>query len=208
MLMQPVKRISEFLFWCLVTYGLLLLPWHGLMDAYRAGFRAVGDVLFHSVGDGGSVHFEKLSDGDRVRDTTLRLTNRTNGTRGSMDIRAAYIAYRPTAFLVALVLATPTPWSRRGWALLWGLVGVGLFVAFRIWLQVFDAMSNGDALSVYVLGPFWKGVLAAMVKVMVHASAMSYLAPACIWILVALRQGDWAVIAAEKKAPVRSKGRS
>ena len=208
MLMRSVKRISEFLFWCLVTYGLLLLPWHGLMDAYRAGFRAVGNVLFHSVGDGGSVYFEKLSDADRVRDTTLRLTNRTNGTRGSMDIRAAYLAYRPTAFLVALVLATPTPWSRRGWALLWGLVGVGVFVAFRIWLQVFDALSNGDALSVYVLGPFGKGVLAAMLKVVVHASTMSYLAPACIWVLVALRRGDWAAITAEKEAGIRSKGRS
>ena len=206
--MQPVKRISGFLFWCLVTYGLLLLPWHGLMNAYRAGFRAVGNVMFHSVSDGGSVYFEKLSDGDRVNDTTLRLTNRTNGTRGSMDIRAAYVAYRPTAFLIALVLATPMPWSRRGWALLWGLVGVGLFVAFRIWLQVFDAMSNGDALSVYVLGSTWKGALVATLKVMVHASTMSYLAPACIWALVAVRRGDWAVITAEKKAPVRSKSRS
>lgn len=206
--MQPVKRISEFLFWCLVTYGLLLLPWHGLMDAYRAGFRAVGDVLFQSVGDGGSVYFEKLSDADRVRDTTLRLTNRTNGTRGSMDIRVAYIAYRPTAFLVALVLATPTPWSRRGWALLWGLLGVGVFVALRIWLQIFNALSNGDALSVYVLGPFGKGVLMAMLKVVVYTPAMSYLAPACIWILVALRRDDWAAITAEKEAGVQSKGRS
>lgn len=208
MLMQPVKRISEFLFWCLVIYGLLLLPWHGLMDAYRAGFRAVGDVLFQSVGDGGSVYFEKLSDADRVRDTTLRLTNRTNGTRGSMDIRAAYIAYRPTAFLVALVLATPTPWSRRGWALLWGLLGVGVFVALRIWLQIFNALSNGDALSVYALGPFGKGVLMAMLKVVVYTPAMSYLAPACIWILVALRRGDWAAITSEKEAGVQSKGRS
>ena len=208
MLMQPVKRISEFLFWCLVTYGLLLLPWHGLMNAYRAGFRAVGNIMFHSVGEGGSVYFEKLSDGDRVHDTTLRLTNRTNGTRGSMDIRASYVAYRPTAFLIALVLATPMPWSRRGWALLWGLVGVGLFVAFRMWLQIFDAMSNGDALSVYVLGSTWKSALVATLKIMDHASAMSYIAPACIWALVAVRRGDWAVITTEKKAPVRSKSRS
>ncbi len=203
--MWPVKRIAGFLFWCLIIHALLLLRWHGLMDAYRFGFRAVGNVLFHSVGDGGSVRFEKLSDADRVRDTTLRLTARRSGTRLSMDIRAAYIGYRPTAFLVALVLATPMPWSRRGRALLWGLVGVSAFVAFRVWLQVVDAFSDIEAMSVYLLSPFWKGVLVTMIKVLAHAPAASYLVPACVWMLVAFRRSDWAAMAPAK---VGSKGTS
>ena len=190
--MSPLKRLSFFFIGCSLVYALLVVPWPGLLDAYRACFRAGGNVLFHSVGSAGSVLFKPIPSGDHARDTTLVLIKRRpHYARGELDIKSVYTGYRPTAFLIALVIATPIPWSRRWRALVWGLVWVNVFVALRVWLRLLDTFSDGNVLALYTFSPFWKSLLQALVKIIVEQPETHYMAPAFIWILVVFRRGEW-----------------
>ena len=189
--MMPLRPVAGFFIRCMLIYGLLIIPWTGAMDAYRWIFRHVGNALFYRVGSAGTVHFEKLSAADHARDTTLRLTNKRVGSSAGMDIKSVYTGYRPTIFMVALVLATPISWSRRGWALMWGLLWVSAFVAFRVWLRIVDAFSNDDVIAIYALGPAWKGAVQALMKILVLSPAPGYIIPAVIWMLVTIRRDDW-----------------
>jgi len=73
--MSPLKRLSLFFLGCSLIYALLVVPWPGLLDGYRALFRAGGNALFSSYGPGGSVHFKSISSADHARDTTLVMGN-------------------------------------------------------------------------------------------------------------------------------------
>ena len=44
--MLPLKRISGVFLRCMIYYGLLIAPWPGVMDGYRAFFRAGGAVAY------------------------------------------------------------------------------------------------------------------------------------------------------------------
>ena len=189
--MLPLKKVSIFFILSSLYYGLSMAPWPGLMDGYRAFFRAGGNLVFRSFGSSGSVAFEPLSSADHEKDTTLVLRKtRPMPVRGEMDITSGYVGYRPTAFLIALVLATPVPWRRRLWALVWGLVLVNAFIAFRMWLALLDAYSEPNALALYSLSPFWKTILKAGMLVVFRAPAAHYLGPMFIWMMVTFRRGD------------------
>lgn len=189
--MFPWKRLSGFFVRCVIWYALLIAPWPGVMDAYRAVFRAAGNRVFQSIGRGGSVSFEPRTSVDHTGDTTLVFTKvRHYRASTDMQVNSAYVGYRPTAFLVALVLASPVPWSRRVVALLVGLVLVTGFVAARVWLQVFDVFTNGDALVLFSPAPWMKQVLRASVLILFRAPAGHYMVPMLIWMVVIYRRGD------------------
>ncbi len=197
--MSPTRNIIKFgllggLYFCLMT-----VPWPGswsgpaphAMDAYRWVFRRVGNVLFARMGDGGSVRFSPLNRELHKPDTSLRVTNRRRNTGGSGEIKAIYMGYRPTAFLLALILATPIPWRRRGYALLWGGLLISVFVLGRTWIRLAAMMSNHDAIRAYEFSGWVKGLLDAFNAVLVRSPAVGYIIPALIWIIVALRHDAW-----------------
>ena len=194
--MSPLKRISGVFLRCMIYYGLLVAPWPGVMDGYRAFFRAGGNLLFHSIGSTGSVSFEPIPSRDHTKDTKLVLSKQPatptdpRPVRRDMAIKCVYIGYRPTAFLVALVLAAPVPWRRRLWALLWGLVLVNAFAALRVTLQLLDAFSDPNLLALFSLAQPLKITLKILVLVFFHAPEMHYIVPAFIWLLVTFRRGD------------------
>jgi len=191
---MPLKPISFFLLKAALIYAVLMIPWPGVREGYRAGFRAVGNVMFSSLKGGmASVRFEPYGEPDPHKDTELVL--RKPPRSGRTEIGVDYLSYRPTAFLVALVLATPVPWRRRSLALLVGLVFINLFIAFRVWLRVFDALSDGNVLSVYALSEFWKNVVRMGVTVLVRAPVPTYIVPAFVWLLVSFRRGDLQALA-------------
>jgi len=193
--MFPLKRLSGPLFRCVLFYAVLIVPWPGMMDAYRSGFRAAGNRLFRSVGQGGSVSFEPLAAVDHAADTTLVFQKiRRFRASADMTINSGYVGYRPTAFLIALVLASPVSWSRRGRAMLLGLLLVNIFIAFRTWLQIVDVFSNDNALALYSLAPWMKSVLGAAVLVIFRAPAAHYLVSMLIWMAVTFRRGDLAAL--------------
>ena len=198
--MSPLKNILTFAGLSALYFCLLTIPWPGpwggpaphLMDAYRWVFRGVGNAVFVRLGDGGSVKFSPYSRSIHEFDTTIRVTNRKTGGGGSGEIKSIYIGYRPVAFLTALIFATPIPWRRRGFALCWGLLLVGLFTILRVWLRLALMMSGNDPVRAYELTGWVKDLLMGLNGVLVRSPAVGYIVPALVWILVTLRRDDWA----------------
>lgn len=123
-----------------------------------------------------------------VQDTLMILMNRSApGSIGQL-CTSSRLAYWPTAMLMALVLATPLSWSRKGWALLWGLLLIHAFVALRLTLTL---SAGGFAVpdKAYALfhpGAFWQRVLSGARTVLSDNPTVSFVAPVFIWFLVAL----------------------
>lgn len=190
--MPLLKRISLSFLVSMAVYGLLLVPWPGVMAGYGTCFRGVANFLFVSVGGTGTATFEPYGSAGHAYDTTIVMRNRKlpPRARALLDINCLATGYRPAAFLIGLVLATPVPWSRRWRALLWGLFWVNVFVAFRVWLPLLDFFSDPTPLAAFTLSPFWKNVLTMSKLFLFRDPASDYTAPALIWLLVTFRRGD------------------
>jgi hypothetical protein len=185
------KGIVGFFVLFLVFYGLLLLPWPGLRQAYAACFRAGGTLLFGSFGAPGAVRFLPAATPATGLDTDVVLINPRNGVSGRTQHDSRHMGYLPTAMLVSLVLATPAPWRRKGRALLWGLVAVNAYVALRIGLVLVRDLSNDDPLRLFTLGPWAHQALAWAVRAVVMSPGSYFAFPVFIWILVTFRRGEW-----------------
>lgn len=194
--MSQRNNILKFAGLSVVYFCLLTIPWPGpwagpapyLMNAYRWAFRTVGNVLFVRMGDGGAVKFSSQGQALHAPDTELRIENRRTGGGGTGEIKSIYTGYRPTAFIIALILATPAPWRRRAFALLWGVLLVSGFVAVRVWIRLIVMMSNPDPIRAYELSDAWKDFVGALNGVLVRSPAVGYIVPALIWMIVALRR--------------------
>jgi hypothetical protein len=102
-----------------------------------------------------------------------------------LDTRS--IGWDPTALTIALILATPVPWRRRGWALLWGLVLVNLFILFSLQSWIWNASPN---ISLTTLSPFWKEMADDLEYTLITQMGVSFSMPVLIWIVVTFRLED------------------
>jgi len=194
-LRASAKPIAAFFLKAALWYALLLFPWLGGARVYATAFRTAGNVLFRVFGSSGRVYFNPLPPG-KERDTEIVLENiKTRGARGTMDANSRRMGFMATAFLSALVLATPIPRPRRLVALVWGLVLISVFVAFKMYLQLVNAFSDDNVLAIYTFGAFTKTVVVALIKVFSMSPVTAYIAPVVIWVLVAFRRGDLAGLA-------------
>ncbi len=196
---RPSKLVFLFLVQCVVLYALFVSPIPGVANAYRSGFRAVGNALFYRPGAAGLVQFEKLDRGAEGKDTRVMLENRRDRQKGALEIRSLYYGYRPMVFLVALVLATPATWSRRGRALAWGLFWINAFVALRVWLRVMDAFCDPRMIGLYDISNFWRSLLHGVMLVISRAPEAAYFVPLTVWGLVTFRRDDWSAIKEGRK---------
>jgi len=188
------RQVAGFLVRCLVIYSLLVVPWPGVKDAYAAYLRAGGNLLFGSWGSRGKIELRALPPGETEWDTLSVLTNLERKKSGEAKHNTWDLGYVPTAALVALVLATPVPWARRIRALIWGLLLVNAFVAFRMGLGFLGDFCSNQPFALYVVRPFWRPVLRQVVDVFLFAPAAYFAGPACIWLLVTFRRSDWNAI--------------
>lgn len=189
--MLPVKQIVGFLARLLVFYGLLAFPWPGLREAYSAAYQAAGDAVFGSFGRDGVVRFEALPHVRGQMDTEIVFGNRrTRPAPRAVRHSARLTGYLPTAEVLALILATPIPWSRKWKALLWGLVLVHGLVAIRVLIALLHHFSGDHPCALYSPSPFWMVALTRVYKVTVVWVSFTFVAPLFIWILVAFRRAD------------------
>lgn len=189
--MFPLRTISGFLLRTTVCYTVFMIPWPGVRDAYRSCFRAVGNVAFASVRGAGAVRFEPYSSDDQRKDTRLVLEKyRPFTVRGRTELQSILLGYRPIAFLVALTVGAPITWRRRLWALLWGLIFVNLFIAFRVWIPILIGFSGDNQLALYSFPPVIDSLLGVLKLVLVQAPVVHYMAPTFIWMVVTFRRGD------------------
>ncbi len=229
--MVPPKHLGRFCLAAIVLCAVLMARWPGLEHGYAYLFRAGGNLLFSKTfwfWSNGRVHFIDLYAPDQaaaieravgvpvgegftpakaegVKDTLLILINRRLGESEGMRTSSRLVGYMPTAIIVVLVLATPLPLRRRGWALLWGLVLVQLFIAFRLTLLLLDGgFAAGGDVTLFHPGPFWRGALSNARKIVCNDPTLSWLFPVFIWFLVALRSRMWRSAESEAKRSVQS----
>jgi hypothetical protein len=189
--MPSLRVIGRFFFRLVLFYVLLMAPWPGLKDAYGGLFRAGGEFVFGSFGSHGRVRFLPRSPSDWTSDTQLIAANRKTGGEAVLHISSRHLGYVPTAFLAALVLATPISWSRRGWALLWGILLVSAFLVFVLTFLVLYAFSFDHSSALFAFSPFWRWVVGGMVRVVALAPVTWLAVPTFIWVLVVFRRTDW-----------------
>jgi hypothetical protein len=128
-----------------------------------------------------------------VKDTLMILMNRrTPASIGQLRTSSRYVGYSPTVIVIALVVATSLPWRRRGWALLWGWLLIQLFVAFRLTLTLTAVGFAAEKdYALFHPGPFWHGALTRMEGIFSDDPTVTFVVPAFVWFLVALRSRIW-----------------
>lgn len=217
---------------------LLVIPWPGLGRAYGCLFRSFGNVVFTRfwfwpearvrffdlrsptlVRDvklqaalGPGAHFDfKPPPATVVLDTLMLLKNEGEGrvaTLGFVRTSSRSLGYWPTAFFLALALATPMPWKRKGWALLWGLLLVHGFIAFRLTLVLLQKGFAADkSYALFHPAPFWANLLEHVEKVAVHNPTASFAAAVFIWLVVAFAElSRWLFPKGESDPPSQAGG--
>ncbi len=204
--MFPLKRTSGFFIRCLVVYGVLTYPWPVARSAYRACFMAVGNTLFHSFGPTGTVAFEASTSKVPLVDTLVHFSTKLpRSPKGKLDMKSSMIGLRPTAFTIALILASPIPWSRRWKACLWGLFWINVFVALRIALFLRVTFNSVPPLAQDSFGPTMTSLLTNLSKIFYDLPVTHYSLPVFLWLLVTFRRGDIEQILAINKPDVSPK---
>ena len=188
------RPLTLFFIRVLLVYAALMIPWPGLQRAYGAFYRAGWNVLFTSFGADGQAQFLPLRPPQRGQDTTVILKNLRTRFLFRLTTSNRYMAFAPTVLLLALILATPIPWSRRWRALLWGLLLVHGFIAARMTLILLEAFTRGDNMALWEPGPFWRGVVTGLILTFACSVVVSFAVPVLIWILVMFCGGDWPVV--------------
>ena len=110
-------------FFCLfvLVYGLLMAVWPVVGAVYSKFYRTAGEFLFGSFGHGGIVHFSRSENSKDVIDIIALNRYRVdeNGEMSGAQLchNIRYGDYMYITFLTALIVATPLPLRRKGWAL-------------------------------------------------------------------------------------------
>jgi hypothetical protein len=211
--MLPPRSLGRFFLLSLAIFLALAALRVPVDRAYAYLFRSAGNVLFTGFWfwPEGKVRFLDLYAPDQisqinelipgelpaghkplraegVKDTLMVLMNRRVPAFIGQLRTSSRSAYWPTAMLIALLLATPLSWSRKGWALLWGLLLIHAFIALRLTLTL---LAGGFAVpdKAYALfhpGAFWQRVLTGGQNVLSDNPTVSFVVPVFIWFLVAL----------------------
>jgi len=207
-----VKPIRYFLCWFVAIYALLIFPWPSSRDLYGTYLRSVAKLVLVKDNDRRILRFEEVpvSTRNRTLDTRITVANREqldasgSGHAVMLDFDSHGVGWMPTALLVALVAATPVPWQRRMWALIWGLLAIHVFVLFSILVYIWNHSDTASGLSLTTLSPLWKMVISGLEETLVTQLGASFILPTMIWIVVTFRAEDLRTFSANRQAAARA----
>ena len=184
----------KFLLRFLVIFGLLIVPWPGLNQAYSQYFQSLGQMVFNPAGETKRmVVFSPASGKIPGMDTRLALENAGladasgRGPVRSTEIDARSIGWVPTALTMALVLATPIPWTRRLLALAGGVVLIHLFIFFTLQAWIWNYSPD---VSLLTLSQWQQRVVGELNYALMNQLGISFTVPVVIWTLVTFRRQD------------------
>ena len=116
---------------CLI-YGLLVVPWPALEQGYGFVYRRAVNRIVGLLDLDRPIVFQACTASDPRIDTCVAYRDPDSGVVRVLPHRGGDLAYLATAFLVALIVATPIRWRRRWSALVLGLLVFNGFLAFRM----------------------------------------------------------------------------
>lgn len=192
--MFPLRLLLGGVTRVVVIYVVLLLAaWPMLGGVYSAVFRSAGEALFGSFGSEGVVEFRaaNASVSGGIHENRMYLWNRRNpNAYFQVTNSTRYVGYVPTILVIALIVATPVPWARRGWALLWGMMIVHCFIAVRLGVVLVIAFCGDAPWRIWQPSPFWQSVLSSTGEGLANSPSISFIVPVFIWLVVTVRRDD------------------
>ncbi len=208
------KGIGLFLARFLIVYLLLLAPWPGLRQGYAAFVRRATSAVFGSFGSDGKVYVfpsAKMTPDDlpagyqmpaegRELDIHLALSSR-RGSRYTtyLDTNSRKFGYLPTAFVLALIAASPVGRRRRLVAAGLGLIATQAYVGLKMFVWLVQAFSRDDPVAIYAFGSFGRDAVSRLHNLLNLQIAGTYVLPLVIWITVTFRPRDWSRISASPR---------
>lgn len=222
--MLQFRQILKFSLVAVILTTLLLYPWSFVDRGYARAFQAANTQLFSRFWfwSAGQAVFIDLHAKDLVQrmddatpgdlrtvpqlpvlrptdvlDTLVIIMNREKpGPFGQFRIGSRQLGYWPAAWLLALILAKSLPLKRKVWALLFGMLLVHAFIAFRISIKLLEGGLAVPAkkYAVFQPGEFWSDVLKRANQIFVEDPTISFVIPTLIWFLVAFTRQDWAAV--------------
>jgi hypothetical protein len=199
-----IGKIAGALARFVLAYGLLMAPWPGWVETYGKIYSSAAAFLFESTDPNRSVrirHFvprrgttaETWSQDTSV---SLQIRGPSVGFREvppfSTGRSSRYTGYAPTALAIALVLATPVSWRRRGSALPWAVLLASGFSALMLAIWIHGWFYGQECISLAQFSAQYASrarMVASLLK-MTGEMAPYYIAPVFIWTLVSLRRKD------------------
>jgi len=185
--MPSRKAILLFFVLTAVLYGLLLIPWPGVLSGYRAAVAGAGNIFFRRIGDA-LITFEPMTTPTPDKDIDVTLKNVVGGPTVLMTINARRL-YLPTAFTVALILAAPIAWRRKLIALALGLMLISVYAGFGVWLKLISAISD-PRFGAVSLGPSTRKAAMILIAILTKSPVTPYIAALLVFVLVSLRRED------------------
>ncbi len=182
--------IAGFMFRLVLVYALLMVPWRGFTENYVDTTQGVIRAIFGADDARHNVTVEPLP-GDPAHPYNTRIVivnNALMNPDGSGPIRNVdfdTMGMSPATLLIALILATPVSWRRKGLALLTGVpiayVIALLFLGFSIW-------DESSEIGLVAFNPVTKQVIEVARNVLTTQLSLSI--PALIWLLTIFRRED------------------
>lgn len=184
-----------------------MAAWPATGVIYSKIYWATGKFLFDYFKHFGIAEFSRSADGSEIYITAYNrqsMNNRGNMSEGKSVRKIRYGDYMYMAFLAALITATPVPFKRRGWGLVWGLFLMQATAVGKLAIAMIALLGllGSEEVSVVILSPFWSSVVVVSYYVFVNNPTTSFVIAFFIWILVTFRRSDW-----ERFAAARGTGR-
>ena len=193
-----LKPVLCFFCWFILVYALLIFPWPGSRDLYGSYLRSVAKVVLAENNSRRILRFEEvpLSKRNHTLDTRITVANREqldangSGRAVMLDLDSHGVGWVPTALLTALIVATPVSWSRRAWALLWGLLAVHAVILFSFQVYIWNQSDTASGLDLIAFTPFLKTIVSGLEETLITQLGASFVLPTLIWILATFRGAD------------------
>ena len=191
--------IARFLFCFALYFGVLIVPWPGWNAFYGDYFRAIGRAVFPEGSGRWIIRFEAARGLRPPLETAITVANREQvradgrGPAKTLGLDTRSVGWVPTALTLALILASPVPWKRRGRALLWGLTLVHIFIFLSVGCYIWNESAS---LGLANIPAFWKPVADGLEETLVTQLGASFVMPALIWLVVTFRtkgSSEWII---------------
>ncbi len=188
--MPRFSPIAGFLSRTILLYALLVAPWPGWERMGGAYFQGLADWIFGGVGPHREISFEALPERPgRTRAVIVNpalMDSNGAGPVRNVDLDLDRLAIRPVALLIALIVATPVPWRRRGWGADPGPGHPGhlcllIFVGYCLWVESAEV-------HLVEFSPAGKAVATGIEQAILGQVVIAL--PVLLWILVTLRRED------------------
>jgi hypothetical protein len=197
------RQVAGFGFRAVLLYGLLMVPWPGVIEAYGTFYRVA--VQFGAVwaAQETSVRVRRFRPNVPLTATVMDtvVLHRIPGSEDESletamrSLRSSRSAgYMPTALALALILATPVPWRRRAWALGLGFLLMTAFVSIMPAFQIYEDFEVERSHFLIEKLPWLEAPWRAFLRVLTRCSLSMvtyYIVPVLLWFGLVFRREDW-----------------